>query len=75
MGVFSGWVLMETFLFVIPPFKDRGIWGCMISSYVQNNCLSEGLEMFQIFVSLLGACTHLGSADIGIWIHKHLIRM
>ncbi|KAI3854539.1 hypothetical protein MKX03_016894 [Papaver bracteatum] len=70
------------------PFKDRGIWGCMISSYVQNNCFKEGLEMFRlmqltddldpdegIFVSLLGACAHLGSADIGIWIHKHLKRM
>ncbi|RZC71776.1 hypothetical protein C5167_034904 [Papaver somniferum] len=25
-----------------------------------------------IFVSLLSACAHLGSVDIGIWIHKHL---
>ncbi|KAI3917219.1 hypothetical protein MKW92_001205 [Papaver armeniacum] len=69
------------------PFKDRGIWGSMISSYVQNNCFKEGLEMFRmmqltdidpdegIFVSLLGACAHLGSADIGVWIHKHLKRM
>ncbi|KAI3891333.1 hypothetical protein MKX03_008284 [Papaver bracteatum] len=69
------------------PFKDKGIWGCMISSYVQNNCLKEGLKMFslmqltnidpdeRIFVSLLSACAHLGSLDIGIWIHKHLKRM
>ncbi|KAI3834166.1 hypothetical protein MKW98_018216 [Papaver atlanticum] len=69
------------------PFKDRGILGSMISCYVQNNCFKEGLEMFRlmqltdidpddgIFVSLLSACAHLGSADIGIWIHKHLKRM
>ncbi|KAI3897372.1 hypothetical protein MKX03_021967 [Papaver bracteatum] len=57
------------------PFKDRGIWGCMISSFVQNKCFKKGLEMFPIFVSLLSACAHLGSVDIGIWIHKHLKRM
>ncbi|KAI3907084.1 hypothetical protein MKW92_029506 [Papaver armeniacum] len=69
------------------PFKDRGIWGCMISSYVHNNCFKEGLGMFRlmqltdldpdegIFVSLLSACAHLGSMDIGLWIHKQLKRM
>ncbi|RZC92956.1 hypothetical protein C5167_036202 [Papaver somniferum] len=69
------------------PFKDRKRWDCKISSYVQNNCFKEGLEMFRlmqltdldpdkgIFVSLLSACAHLGSVDIGIWIHKHLKRM
>ncbi|KAI3960837.1 hypothetical protein MKW92_027352 [Papaver armeniacum] len=49
------------------PFNDRGIWGCMISSYVRNNRVGN--------VSLLSACAHLGSADIGIWIHTHLKRM
>ncbi|KAI3891331.1 hypothetical protein MKX03_008282 [Papaver bracteatum] len=28
-----------------------------------------------IFVSFLSTCAHLGSVDIGIWIHKHLKRM
>ncbi|MCL7024689.1 hypothetical protein MKW94_023503 [Papaver nudicaule] len=58
----------------------------MISSYVQNNCFKEGLAMFRlmqltdlepdegIFVSLLSGCAHLGSVDIGIWIHRYLMR-
>ncbi|KAI3887163.1 hypothetical protein MKX03_031928 [Papaver bracteatum] len=62
-------------LFDEAPFKEhRGIWGCMISSYMQNNCFKEGLEMFRlmqltdiepdegIFVSLLSAYAHLGLA-------------
>lgn len=28
-----------------------------------------------IFVSLLSSCAHLGSVNIGIWIHKRLKRM
>ncbi|KAI3854536.1 hypothetical protein MKX03_016891 [Papaver bracteatum] len=69
------------------PFKDRERWGCIISSYMQNNCFKEVLEMFRlmqltdldpdegIFISLLSACPHLGSVGIGLWIHKHLKRM
>ncbi|KAF9626517.1 hypothetical protein IFM89_034451 [Coptis chinensis] len=68
------------------PVKDRGIWGSMISGYVQNNCFKEGLEMFRlmqvagfepdeaVFVSVLSACAHLGAMDIGIWIHRYLDR-
>ncbi|KAI3816642.1 hypothetical protein L1987_16345 [Smallanthus sonchifolius] len=64
------------------PVKDRGIWGAVISGYVQNNCFKEGLEMFRLiqstnilpdeakFVSVLGACAHLGALEIGIWVHK-----
>ncbi|KAI3696342.1 hypothetical protein L1987_79356 [Smallanthus sonchifolius] len=64
------------------PVKDRGIWGAVISGYVQNNCFKEGLEMFRLmqstnilpdeamFVSVLGACGHLGALEIGIWVHK-----
>ncbi|KAL4574288.1 hypothetical protein LXL04_021116 [Taraxacum kok-saghyz] len=66
------------------PVKDRGIWGSIISGYVQNNCFKEGLHMFRlmqstniipdeaILVSILGACAHLGTLEIGIWIHKQL---
>ncbi|CAI9265675.1 unnamed protein product [Lactuca saligna] len=66
------------------PVKDRGIWGSIISGYVQNNCFKEGLQMFRlmqstsiipdeaIFVSILGACAHLGTLEIGIWIHKRI---
>ncbi|TKY69604.1 putative pentatricopeptide repeat-containing protein [Spatholobus suberectus] len=68
------------------PEKDRGIWGAMISGYVQNNCFKEGLYLFRllqltdvvpdesIFVSILSACAHLGALDIGIWIHRYLNR-
>ncbi|KAK1419898.1 hypothetical protein QVD17_29328 [Tagetes erecta] len=64
------------------PVKDRGVWGAVISGYVQNNCFKEGLEMFRLmqltnvspdeamFVSVLGACAHLGALDIGVWVHK-----
>ncbi|CAI9772363.1 unnamed protein product [Fraxinus pennsylvanica] len=30
------------------PLKDRGIWGAMISGYVQNNCFKEGLQLFKL---------------------------
>ncbi|XP_059309716.1 pentatricopeptide repeat-containing protein At2g20540-like [Lycium ferocissimum] len=67
--------------------KDRGVWGAMISCYVQNNCFKEGLKLFRqmqitgigpdeaIFVSVLSACAHLGSLDIGIWIHRYVEKL
>nr|GEU29491.1 pentatricopeptide repeat-containing protein At5g66520-like [Tanacetum cinerariifolium] len=66
------------------PVKDRGVWGAMISGYVQNNCFKEGLEMFRLmqatsivadeamFLSVLGACAHLGALEIGVWVHKRV---
>ncbi|KAL0420924.1 UNVERIFIED_CONTAM: Pentatricopeptide repeat-containing protein, chloroplastic [Sesamum latifolium] len=66
------------------PVKDRGIWGAMISGYVQNNCFKEGLRLFRLmqlsgikpdeasFVSILCACAHLGSLEIGKWIHRYV---
>ncbi|PHU28491.1 hypothetical protein BC332_00584 [Capsicum chinense] len=67
--------------------KDRGVWGSMISGYVQNNCFKEGLKLFRqmqmtgidpdeaILVSVLSACAHLGSLDIGIWIHRYVEKL
>lgn len=67
--------------------KDRGVWGSMISCYVQNNCFKEGLKLFRqmqmagiepdeaILVGVLSACAHLGSLDIGIWIHRYVGKM
>ncbi|CAI9768358.1 unnamed protein product [Fraxinus pennsylvanica] len=67
-----------------PPLKDRGSWGAMISRYVQNNCFKELLQLFRlmqlsdikpdeaIFVGILCACAHMGSLEIGIWIHSHI---
>ncbi|KAG8366422.1 hypothetical protein BUALT_Bualt17G0078000 [Buddleja alternifolia] len=69
------------------PVKDRGIWGAMISGYVQNNCFKEGLELFRlmqlsgirpdegIFVSILCACGNLGSLEIGKWVHKYVEKL
>ncbi|XP_076927820.1 putative pentatricopeptide repeat-containing protein At5g59200, chloroplastic [Bidens hawaiensis] len=66
------------------PVKDRGVWGAMISGYVQNNCFKEGLHLFRamqstdirpdeaMFVSVLGACAHLGALEIGVWVHKQV---
>ncbi|KDP41276.1 hypothetical protein JCGZ_15683 [Jatropha curcas] len=67
--------------------KDIGIWGAMISGYVQNNCFKECLYMFRlmqsadiipdevIFLSTLCACAQLGALDTGIWIHRYLDRL
>lgn len=64
--------------------KDVGVWGSMISGYVQNNCFKEGLHMFRlmqssglvpdelIFVSILCACANLGALETGIWLHRQL---
>lgn len=71
-------------LFDMATVKDRGIWGAMISGYVQNNCFKEGLHMFRlmqltelepdeaIIVTILCACAHMGALDTGIWIHRYL---
>ncbi|KAL5975723.1 hypothetical protein ACLOJK_020049 [Asimina triloba] len=74
-------------LFDEAPVKDTGVWGAMISGYVQNNCLKEGLRMFQllqlenmagdegVLVSVLSACAQLGALDLGIWVHEYLGRI
>ncbi|KAL9679085.1 hypothetical protein QQ045_016939 [Rhodiola kirilowii] len=66
--------------------KDTGLWGSMISCYVQNNCFKEGLYMFRlmqedglepdegVLVSVLCACAELGAFDIGIWVHMFCAR-
>lgn len=59
------------------PEKDKGIWGAMVSGYVQNSCFKESLYLFRlmqltdivpdesIFVSN-SACAHLGALDVGL---------
>ncbi|XP_030493978.2 pentatricopeptide repeat-containing protein At2g20540 [Cannabis sativa] len=73
--------------FDVAPVRDKGIWGAMISGYVQNACFKEGLHLFRlmqltdiepdeaIFVSILSGCAHLGAFDFGIWIHRYLDRL
>ncbi|KAF5733318.1 hypothetical protein HS088_TW17G00860 [Tripterygium wilfordii] len=36
--------------FDVAPVKDRGIWGAIVSGYVPNNCLKEGLYMFRLMM-------------------------
>lgn len=74
-------------LFDESPVKDRGIWGAMISGYVQNNCFKEGLVLFRlmqlenleadeaVLVSVLCACAQLGALDVGLWIHGYVERV
>ncbi|XP_022891960.1 pentatricopeptide repeat-containing protein At5g66520-like [Olea europaea var. sylvestris] len=59
----------------------------MISGYVQNNCFKEGFQLFRlmqlsgikpdeaIFVGILCACAHMGSLEIGIWIHSYVKKL
>ncbi|CAI9096494.1 OLC1v1032656C1 [Oldenlandia corymbosa var. corymbosa] len=80
----KGDVFTARLIFDEAPLKDRGIWGAMMSGYVQNNCFKEGLGLFRlmqlkgiqpdeaILVSALSASAHLGSFDVGIWIHRHI---
>lgn len=83
----AGDINMARLFFDEAPMKDRGIWGAIISGYVQNNCFKECLYMFRsmqltnmvpderIFVSILCACAQLGALDIGVWIHQYLVRL
>ncbi|KAL8518562.1 hypothetical protein ACS0TY_009791 [Phlomoides rotata] len=80
----KGDVYSARLVFDEAPFKDRGVWGAMISGYVQNNCFKEGLKLFRLmqlsgvnpdeasFVSILCACAHLGALEIGRWIHRYV---
>lgn len=80
----KGGVYSARLVFDEAPVKDRGIWGAMISGYVQNNCFKEGLKLFRLmqmsgiepdeanFVSVLCACAHLGSLEIGKWVHSYV---
>lgn len=83
----KGDVYSARLIFDEAPLKDRGIWGAMISGYVQNNCFKEGLKLFRLmqlsgikpdeasFVSILCACAHLGSLEIGEWIHRYVEKL
>ncbi|XP_078430723.1 pentatricopeptide repeat-containing protein At5g06540-like [Wolffia australiana] len=69
-----------------PRGRDCGVWGAMVSGYVQNNCFKEGLALFRemqlekvepdegVLVAALTACARLGALDLGAWIHRHLGR-
>ncbi|KAI3467270.1 hypothetical protein Pfo_023933 [Paulownia fortunei] len=83
----KGDVYSARLIFDEAPVKDRGTWGAMISGYVQNNCFKEGLNLFRLmqlsgikpdessFVSILCSCAHLGSLEIGKWIHRYVEKL
>ncbi|KAG0457728.1 hypothetical protein HPP92_022885 [Vanilla planifolia] len=66
------------------PRKDLVSWSSMITGYSQANHFSEALALFRqmqkdevkadeiVMVSLLSACTHLASIDIGKSIHGYI---
>lgn len=72
-------------LFNQMPHKNEVSWNAMITGYVHNHMFDEALSVFQhmlidgkcrpdqvTLVSVLCACTHLGSLEHGKWIHSYI---
>ncbi|KAK7400577.1 hypothetical protein VNO78_11787 [Psophocarpus tetragonolobus] len=72
---------------VFDEMPERSIvaWNSMISGYEQNGLASEAVEVFNrmpefgvepdsaTFVSVLSACSQLGSLDLGCWLHECIV--
>ncbi|VVA36885.1 PREDICTED: pentatricopeptide repeat-containing [Prunus dulcis] len=69
------------------PFKNVVSWNAMISGYVHNHMFDQALCVFRkmlidgkcrpdqsTLISLLSACTHLGSLEHGKWIESYIER-
>ncbi|KAL5222374.1 hypothetical protein ABZP36_027087 [Zizania latifolia] len=68
------------------PKKDLISWSSIISGHSQANHFSEALELFRqmqrakvkpdaiVIASVLSACAHLGTLDLGKWIHDYVRR-
>ncbi|KAL9828895.1 putative pentatricopeptide repeat-containing protein [Arabidopsis thaliana] len=66
------------------PVRDRISWTIMIDGYLRAGCFNESLEIFRemqsagmipdefTMVSVLTACAHLGSLEIGEWIKTYI---
>ncbi|XP_019097005.1 PREDICTED: putative pentatricopeptide repeat-containing protein At3g15930 [Camelina sativa] len=66
------------------PVRDRVSWTIMIDGYLRADCFNESLEMFRemqcagmipdefTMVSVLTACAHLGSLEIGEWVKTYI---
>ncbi|XP_058083836.1 pentatricopeptide repeat-containing protein At3g29230-like [Magnolia sinica] len=73
-------------LFNEMPERNTVSWNSMISNYNQCGEFQEALDLFVqmqsedvildgfTFVSALSACAHLGSLELGKWIHFHLMK-
>ncbi|KAA8521324.1 hypothetical protein F0562_011997 [Nyssa sinensis] len=74
-------------LFDAMPVRNVVSWNAMIAGYSQNEKYSDAIELFRqmqqagsvrpndvTLVSVLPACAHLGSLDLGKWIDKFISR-
>lgn len=72
-------------LFNLMPFKNVVTWNAMISGYVNNNMFDLGLTVFHqmltegnckpdhtTLITVLSACSHLGSLEHGKWIDSYI---
>ncbi|XP_054823730.1 putative pentatricopeptide repeat-containing protein At5g40405 isoform X2 [Prosopis cineraria] len=68
------------------PVRDTVAWNAMIAGYAQSGRSREALDLFNLMqikgvkvdevsmVSILFACTHLGTMDQGRWAHAYIQR-
>lgn len=74
-------------LFNQMPFKNVVSWNAMIAGYVHNHMFDQALFVFRqmlidgkcrpdqsTLISILSACTHLGSLEHGKWIESYIER-
>ncbi|XP_050365157.1 pentatricopeptide repeat-containing protein At2g29760, chloroplastic-like [Argentina anserina] len=72
-------------VFTLMPVKNAISWNAMIAGYVHNNMFDQALSVFQkmlidgkcrpdlsTLISVLSACTHLGSLEHGKWIESYI---
>ncbi|MED6187879.1 hypothetical protein PIB30_080709 [Stylosanthes scabra] len=88
IDVYSKCGLIECARHVFDEISERNVvsWTSMIVAYVQNECAREGLTLFNkmrecfmygnefTLVSLVNACTKLGSLHQGKWVHGFVIK-
>ncbi|KAJ9164127.1 hypothetical protein P3X46_023740 [Hevea brasiliensis] len=73
-------------LFYEMPVRNVISWTCIITGYVQANQSSDAVKLFQDMMeanvkpdemtisTVLSACAHLGSLDVGLAIHEYICR-